>query len=1432
MKQSFYKILGTLALALLLAVETCLVPAANASAQEITQDEKFTEQEGTDASGEQEAVTQEAGDTFKEQETEDTSEEQEPVIQESNNTSHEQPISDIDSTEQTFETRYTIVSQWNSGYNAEITLTNTGDKTIHNWMLEFQTSDRITSLWNGTIHYQEGDIYRIKNAGWNQEIKSGEGITFGFTAEYTEDVHEPQNFRILSFQRMAESNQYEIAAVITNAWETGYIMQVSIENISDTLIEHWGLTFDFPKEIKNIWNAELENHTDTSYQIHNDLHNSNIEAGQKVWFECEVITVNHEQSFPENVRLDISCFEEDNTEDDEATSKDGSYLDVLYVYYDIDKDVEDNDKDGIPDKLEMLLLGLNPTMTDSDENGILDGDEDYDEDGLSNLRELELGTDPANADSDYDGLSDGEECNIYFTNPLDEDTDKDSLTDYDEVQLGTDPLTASTDGITQDAERYFTQTLPEGNIDLDSEDERLLMPSVTMDMAGYIGSHVSIANADMDTYLSNRSIIGTPILIVNDKEADTKSATLSFDVSSLVETDAYKDGNIRDISICKLDGYVPEMEGEAENPLSEIPADEEEQYVECEDGGLLLVAKEEEPVTKLESKNYSYQPLVTTFSEENGTLSAAIDGSGIYMVVNEMDLLRSVGLDFLSQDKAEPDLTMGQADVVFVVDTTGSMSANIKQTADSITSFVNTLTNEYQLQTNFALIEYRDITIYDEEDSTRLHHNGLSDWYSDAQQFSEVIKELAADGGGDWPETLVDALGLASTLDYRENADKYIVIITDANYKIDNNYGYESLEAVIDTLDSQGIITSVVTYPKYEDTYSYITEKGGMYCNLKNFFSKELKKLIDLIGVRGNDGFWFLLDNYEYVKLAMDYNNLGSLDSDGDGLTDLAELGEPVNMSFTPFAKNLLLRYGDSLSDSQQQKISNAIDSGYFFKLVYKMVANPQTLDTDMDGIPDKVDESRCISFQTGYLYHKKATFHSGISDVSTKQNVTTGYKIRYDLNFKDFFLDNKEFNKRLCVASCVFAGLAYNKGNNDPDGAADDYYCFTDKEKSKKTKKIAQLMSRHGFYNIKIYNIGSDTHQTKCYIAIKDVVYYGKKLQVIAVIIKGTDGTAAQWSSNFNIGMGVSNAIDKDSDWTNLYNHKGFDIAANRVYKKITAYVKKYRNTKMPLAYWVTGHSRGAAIANILSAKLTDNNNKVFAYTFATPNTTTSKTSGFSKYDCIFNTVNARDFVPTLPCEDWGFSRYGNTASIAMSEEMQKVWNARMKADYKGKNVIIVYNEMSKNNLKRLVESLANITKNRTTIYEYGAANQSATMGNAFVYNGKGGLRTTFLTNTIRKELQAVQGYEISLLSLSEVKVKQSPMYFMQIVAAKMPCENEPKSNRFTTTQFLKHNVADKYESAKEKLVSSLALKGISHAHYVDTYIIITNKVESVDFK
>ena len=60
-----------------------------------------------------------------------------------------------------------------------------------------------------------------------------------------------------------------------------------------------------------------------------------------------------------------------------------------------------------------------------------------------------------------------------------------------------------------------------------------------------------------------------------------------------------------------------------------------------------------------------------------------------------------------------------------------------------------------------------------------------------------------------------------------------------------------------------------------------------------------------------------------------------------------------------------------------------------------------------------------------------------------------------------------------------------------------------------------------------------------------------------------------------------------------------------------------------------ITGHE-GRQLANLLGQKLENEGEKTFTYTFATPNTTTSK--NISNYKSIFNIVNGEYAVSMLP--------------------------------------------------------------------------------------------------------------------------------------------------------------------------------------------------------
>ena len=72
---------------------------------------------------------------------------------------------------------------------------------------------------------------------------------------------------------------------------------------------------------------------------------------------------------------------------------------------------------------------------------MLDVNEDYDNDGITNGDEYDMGSNYIVADTDGDGLSDGEEFYKHTTDPLLADTDGDGANDKKEIELGFNPKT-------------------------------------------------------------------------------------------------------------------------------------------------------------------------------------------------------------------------------------------------------------------------------------------------------------------------------------------------------------------------------------------------------------------------------------------------------------------------------------------------------------------------------------------------------------------------------------------------------------------------------------------------------------------------------------------------------------------------------------------------------------------------------------------------------------------------------------------------------------------------------------------------------------------------------------------------------------------------------------------------------------------------------
>ena len=125
-----------------------------------------------------------------------------------------------------------------------------------------------------------------------------------------------------------------------------------------------------------------------------------------------------------------------------------------------------------------------------------------------------------------------------------------------------------------------------------------------------------------------------------------------------------------------------------------------------------------------------------------------------------------------------------------------------------------------------------------------------------------------------------------------------------------------------------------------------------------------------------------------------------------------------------------------------------------------------------------------------------------------------------------------------------------------------------------------------------------------------------------------------------------------------------GFRTAAEGVFGALMDYIESHDLDFDRIKFWVTGFSRGGAVANLLGAKLNRsgiNPDRVFVYTFATP--CTVKDSAWEYFGNIFNIISEMDAVPRVPIAKWGFRRFGTDLYLPCSARRGDVDYARLLA-------------------------------------------------------------------------------------------------------------------------------------------------------------------------
>ena len=282
-------------------------------------------------------------------------------------------------------------------------------------------------------------------------------------------------------------------------------------------------------------------------------------------------------------------------------------------------------------------------------------------------------------------------------------------------------------------------------------------------------------------------------------------------------------------------------------------------------------------------------------------------------------------------------------------------------------------------------------------------------------------------------------------------------------------------------------------------------------------------------------------------------------------------------------------------------------------------------IDKDYDGLHDEIDPNpESNEYRAKF---KKSDGYTYTREISLK------------MDYRDY-LPSSEPKKDLVRIASIFSLDSY-----EHYGAT----IITDYPYSSEDSEVFNLFGQFGLTNAKYVESSATVDSLDVcglYLANHKFIVDNHKYQLFAFVVKGyVDSTG--WASNFDLGADCENEtaiFGEHPDWINKKNHKGFEVTGNRAFQLVEDYINEYKADGFETVLFGTGHSRGAAITNIVGKNIIDKYPDVKSsfYCFNPPLTTTESDDVKDSYEHIFNFICEQDLVSLVPIPNWGFDVYG----------------------------------------------------------------------------------------------------------------------------------------------------------------------------------------------
>ena len=978
---------------------------------------------------------------------------------------------------------------------------------------------------------------------------------------------------------------------------------------------------------------------------------------------------------------------------------------------------------------------------------------------------------PEQLDPDGDGLPDYLET-LVGTDPQLADTDGDSVSDYEEISCtATDPLAVDTDGDgisdgQEDADRDLLDNAREHQLgtrldrpDTDGDD--------ISDGLEVLRCHTDPLRADTDGDAvadGQEQVLGSDPLV---PEASFRVTETASDGKAFVDMDltGAQVGSLK-VESAATSALIPaEFPGYLGKAYDfTVDGDFRQAQISFCFNEQVLQRGATPTIYYVDQENQVLQPLTTTV--EDGVATATVEHFSTYVLLDSTVYQGSLTWE----DTWDNTGTYSSVEVVLVVDDSGSMgyAGDNLDPENKRLAVARDLIDALPEGTKIGVVWFASsaklltptLTTDKEEAKAWLTTRYFTSIGGRTNMYQAIDKSLEL-----FQSTEADALKTAIVLtdgrahDYADHHDATVAAAQAAGVQVHTVGLCDEDMCVLDYLQPLSQETG--------GSFHYAEHADalmGIYADI----SKMIDLSVDTDGDTIPDYYEDHMVTFSGIEVALDKNQA---DTDGDGLMDNEEV--LVELVYS--------------EDRSQIYVKGVLCS------------SPVLTDSDYDGRDDGLDASPLDN-----SYQGTSTSNYATSTVS-------GY-----MDYRWFFGDQTVYNSQLCKLSILLAGAIY-------DGSALALQDATGDNATKGTT-LPMIMEYFGMEGAKTVFLGdlySDIHLSEVGLGFRDVTVGGVTKTVVNVTVRGTNATIEEWSSNCDIGD-ISLHTDGD-DWSNTLNHKGFDVAATRIMAVVESYIQEQGLSEDSLVYWVTGHSRGAAIANIIGAAYEKAGKTAFTYTFATPNCTLDPEA--HSYQSIFNLINEDDFVPCMPMEAWGYTTFGrSTTTLSVREQFEKEWES-----FTG---IGDYNSDA-NNMQACVDAIAAIlpagTDPRVEAFRYTCACHGDGSDDTVTITNNGmseGSREKAIAKIPENALPVciITRYEGGWIGGWNFDVCQTPSYLMQLLAAFMGGKID--AYRFV----MELDIAKRYEGAKTAIAAA-GLSGIEHPHYPETYYVLAMNVTETDF-